>query len=289
MFPHRALPYILLVPQLVVVGMFFLWPTARAVAEAFTQSNAFGLGARFAGAQNFVKGIWSASYAESVKVTVVYALLTTMISMGLGLFLAALVDGVKRGKTVYRTLLIWSYAVPGAIAGTLWLFLFEPGFGPGARLISSLGINWNFALNSVEAMGLLVAITVWQQSAYNFLFFTAGLHMVPGDVLEAAVMDGAGRTRRFWAITFPLLSPTSFFLLVMNVAFAFFGSFSLIDIVTQGGPGNSTNTLVYRLYEDAFQNFDTTVAGAETVVLLIVVSGLTALQFRALNRRVHYR
>lgn len=288
-FPHRLLPWLFLIPQLAVVGIFFLWPTAVAFKGAFTASNAFGLDSRFVGFENFVEGVWTASYKQSAEVTVVYALLITAASMGLGLFLAAQVNGVLRGKSVYRTLLIWSYAVPGAIAGTLWLFMFEPDFGPGARLLGALGIHWNFALNGVEAMALLVAITVWQQSAFNFLFYTAGLQMVPGAVLEAAAMDGASNIRRFWSVTFPLLSPMTFYLLVMNMVYAFFASFSLIDIVTQGGPDGSTETLVYRLYQDAFQNSNTSVAGAETIMLLVIGCGLTAIQFRALKRRVHFQ
>lgn len=289
MFPQRVLPYALLLPQLVVVVVFFLWPALRAFREAFIQSNAFGIGERFAGIQNFVEGIWIPGYAHSAEVTLVFSVLTTAGSMGLGLLLAVQVERVGRWRSVYRTLFLWTYAIPGAVAGSLWLFLFEPGIGPGARLLAGAGIDWNFALNATQALGLVAAISIWQQSAFCFLFFTAGLQAIPRELLDAGAMDGASPARSFWSITMPLLSPITLYLLVMNVVYAVFGTFGIIDIVTQGGPGDSTMTLVYRLYRDAFQNSDTTVAGAETIVLLLIVIGFTALQFRALRRRIHYR
>ncbi len=288
-FPHRALPYVLLFPQLAVVVVFFIWPALRAFREAFIQSNAFGIGERFAGLQNFVSGVWVPSYAHSAEVTLLLATVTTAGSMALGLFLAVKVERVERGRSIYRTLFLWTYAIPGAVAGSLWLFLFEPGIGPGARLLDALGARWNFALNPTQAFLLVAAIGIWQQSAFCFLFFTAGLQGIPREFHEAGSMDGASRTRAFWSITMPLLSPITFYLLVMNVVYAVFGLFGIIDIVTQGGPGYSTTTLVYRLYVNAFQNANTTVAGAETIVLLVIVIGFTALQFRALRRRVHYR
>lgn len=288
-FGHRFLPYLLVLPQLLVVGVFFLWPTARAVAESFEQSNAFGLGARFSGLQNFVDAIANGAYLQSIEVTLVFAGLTTLLAMGTGLFLAVQVEQMGRCRALYRALFIWTYAVPGAVAGALWLFFFQPDLGPGARLLADIGIKWNFAIHGAQAMGLIVALTVWQQSAYNFLFFTAGLQGIPSEVIDAAAVDGAGKSSRFWRVTFPILSPTTFFLSVMNVLYAFFSSFAVIDIVTQGGPAGATNTLVYQLYRDGFQNADTGIAGAETVVLVALASAFTVLQFRALNRRVHYR
>src|SRR5579875_1057245 len=272
-FRGKFLPYGLILPQLAIVAVFFLWPTVRTVEEAFQRTNAFSV----------------ANEVSAVEVTVVFACLTTALAMGAGLFLAVQVDQVGRLQRVYRTLLIWTYAVPGAIAGALWLFLFEPGLGAGARVLVDLGVKWNFALHGVQAFALIVALVVWQQAAYNFLFFTAGLQMVPRDVVEAASIDGASKLARFWRVVFPLLSPTTFFLLVMNVLYAFFSSFAIIDIVTQGGPGNATTTLVYQIYRDGFQNGDTGLAGAETVILLLIAAALTAVQFRLLNRRVHYR
>jgi sn-glycerol 3-phosphate transport system permease protein len=283
------LPYALLLPQLVVVVAFFLWPALRAFREAFVQSNAFGIGERFAGLENFASGVWVSSYAHAAVVTLVLATITTVGSMALGLLLAVQVERVRKGQSIYRTLFLWTYAIPGAVAGSLWLFLFEPGIGPGARAFDALGAHWNAALNPTQALLLVAAIGIWQQSAFCFLFFTAGLQAIPRELHEAGALDGAGRTRTFWSITMPLLSPVTFYVLVMNVVYAVFGLFGIIDIVTQGGPGNSTTTLVYRLYVDAFQNADTTVAGAESIVLLAIVVGFTALQFRALRRRIHYR
>lgn len=288
-FPHRLLPYLLIGPQLAVTVAFFLWPTVRAIRESLVQNNAFGIGGRFSGMANFVDAIANGSYLRSIEVTFAFAGLTTVAAMAVGLFLAVEVDQAGRVRTLYRTLFICTYAIPGAIAGTLWLFLFEPYIGPGARLLTNLGVNWNFALHGPQAFGLIVALTVWQQSAYNFLFFTAGLQAIPSEMTDAAAVDGASRLSRFWRIVFPLLSPTTFFLLVMNVLYAFFSSFAIVDILTQGGPGGATTTLVYRLYRDGFLNSDTGIAGAETVVLLVIAGGLTALQFRFLNKRVHYR
>ncbi len=288
-FKHRLLPYLLLLLQLAVVATFFLWPTVKAVIEAFQQTNAFGLGSRFSGFQNFVDAVANGNYLQSIEVTLVFAALTTVLGMAIGLFLATQVEQVGRGRAVYRALFVWTYAVPGAVAGALWLFLFQPDLGPGARLLGQLGVKWNFALHGTQAMGLIVALTVWQQSAYNYLFYTAAMQAVPGEVLDAASVDGAGKLARFWRMTFPLLSPTTFFLSVMNVLYAFFSSFAVIDIVTQGGPAGATNTLVYQLYRDGFQNADTGLAGAETVVLVLIAGVFTVVQFRMFNRRVHYR
>ncbi len=288
-FDHRFLPYLLVLPELVVVGVFFVWPTVRTFVEAFERSNAFGLGTRFSGLSNFVDAVANGNYLQALEVTVVFAASTTVASMAIGLFLAVEVEHLRRGKAVYRTLFVWTYAVPGAIAGSLWLFLFQPELGPGARLLTQLGVHWNFALHGAQALGLVVALTVWQQSAYNFLFFTAGLQTVPGHVYEAAAIDGAGALGTFWLITLPLLSPTTLLLSVMDVLYAFFSSFAVIDIVTQGGPAGATTTLVYQLYQDGFQNADTGLAGAETVVLIAIAAVFLFAQVRLLERRAHYR
>lgn len=288
-FPNRVLPYLLLLPQLLVVGLFFLWPAVRALDESFYQVNAFGLGQRFVGLSNFVYVLTSGTYGQSFVVTLVYSALTTGLSMGLGLFLAVQVDRVRRGRAIYRTLFSWTYAVPAAVGGALWLFMFNPQIGIGSQLLSRVGIPWNFTINVFDAMALIVVLTVWQQSAYNFLFFTAGLQAIPAEVLEAAALDGTGPIKRFWAISFPLLSPTTFYLLVMNIIYVFFSTFSIINIVTQGGPHGGTETLVYQIYQNAFQNANTSVAAAETVLLIILVSLLTVVQFRSVNRRVHYQ
>lgn len=289
MFPHKLLPYLLLLPQLVVVAVFFLWPGIKALVESVYVVNVFGLGGHFGGLVNFKEVFASGTYGQSLAMTFLYAGVTTLVAMGIGLFLAVQVDRVRRGRSVYRTLFAWTYAVPAAISGALWMFLFNPQIGVGATLLARLGIPWNYNVNLLDAMTLIIVATVWQQTAYNFLFFTAGLQAIPGQVMEAASLDGAGSTKRFWWVVFPLLSPTTFYLLVMNIIYVFFSTFSIIDIITQGGPHNGTETLVYQIYQNAFQNANTSMAAAETVLLIILVAILTVVQFRSVNRRVHYQ
>ncbi len=288
MFRHRLLPLLLILPELVVVGLFFIWPSMRALAEAFQESNAFGLGSRFAGLANF-RSTLNHTYVQAIEVTAIFTVLTTVIAMALGLFVAVQVEQTGRARPIYRTLFTWTYAVPGAIAGALWLFLFEPRIGPGSRLLAGLGVHWNFALSGPQALGLVIGLTVWQQAAYDFVFFSAGLQGVSDRVLEAARIDGVGAVSRFWRIVMPLLGPTVVFVAVMDVLAALFQSFAVIDIVTQGGPGGSTTTLVYALYRDGFQNGDVGMAGAETLLLFVLAAILLAVQFRVLNRRAHYR
>jgi sn-glycerol 3-phosphate transport system permease protein len=288
-FHNRLLPYALILPQLAITGVFFLWPTGKGIYQSLVHSNAFGIGSAFSGLRNYRDIFKYQGEVHSLVVTLIFAGLTTVFAMAIGLFLAVQVEQVGRSKPIYRTLFVWTYAVPGAISGALWLFLFEPGIGPGAHMMSSLGVSWNFALHGSQAFGLIVVMIVWQQSAYNFLFFTAGLQIIPQQLVEAASIDGAGKVTRFWRVVFPLLSPTAFFLVVMDILFAFFQSFSIIDIVTRGGPGTTTTTLVYQLYQDGFVNSNTGIAGAETVILLIIAGIITVLQFRFLNRKVHYR
>ena len=287
-FRHRLLPFALIVPEVAVVGVFFIWPSAKALLEAFSQSNAFGLGQRFSGLANFTSALHG-GYLQALEVTAAFTAVTTAVSMGLSLLLAVQVEQTGRLRTLYRTLFIWTYAVPGAIGGALWLFLFEPGIGPGARLMVALGVHWNFALSGTQAFALVAALTIWQQSAYNFVFFSAGLQAVPESVVEAAVLDGAGAVTRFWRVVFPLLGPTVVFVVVSDVLAALFGSFAVIDVVSQGGPGGATTTLVYMLYRDGFQNGDVGLAGAESMLLFVLAGALLVVQFRVFNRRVHYR
>lgn len=287
-FGHRLLPCLLMLPELAVVGVFFLWPSVEAVAEAFRESNAFGLGARFAGLANFGATVGS-GYVQAIEVTALLTVVTTVASMAVSLFLAVQVQQTGRAGSVYRTLFIWTYAVPGAVAGALWLFLFEPRVGPGARLLVSFGVHWNFALSGRQAFALVAALIVWQQTAYDFVFFSAGLQGIRQTVIEAAMLDGAGPVTRFWRIVFPLLAPTVVFVVVMDVLAALFGSFAVIDVLTQGGPSGSTTTLVYMLYRDGFQNGDVGMAGAETILLFALAGVLLFVQFRVLNRRAFYR
>lgn len=286
-FPHRALPLLLLAPQLAITVVFFLWPAAQAVQGAFYRSDPFGLSRHFAGWANFVALFQDPDYYAAFRVTAVYAISTTFAAMALGLLLATLTDGVTRGRALYRTLFIWPYAVAPAITGALWLFMFWPQIGVAARALTAAGVDWDFVLDGRQALLLVVAMTAWQQVAYNFLFFTAGLQSIPGSLLEAAALDGASPLRRFWTIVFPLLTPTSVFLLVTNTVFVMFDTFGLIDIVTRGGPGHATQTLVYKLYVNGFQDLNVGSAAAQSVVLMLLVAGLTVLQFQSLNRKVH--
>lgn len=288
-FPNRVLPYLLILPQLAVVIVFFLWPAVRVLAESVIRVNAFGLNPHFVGFDNFVRAVTSGRYVNTIRVTVIYCVLTTFLSMAIGLGIAVLVEGTVRGRGIYRTLFAWTYAIPTAVVGTLWLFMFQTEIGVASRLLKHLGIPWNYGVNGFDAMFLVILLTVWQQFAFNFLFFTAGLQGIPKNLIEAATLDGCGSARRFWHVTFPLLSPTTFYLLVLNTIQVFFSTFAIINIVTQGGPHDATDTMVYQIYLDAFQNSNTSLAASETVLLIILVSALTAIQFRYVNRQVHYQ
>ena len=288
-FPHRVLPYFLLAPQLAVTVLFFVWPALQALSGAFYQTDPFGLSQQFVGLSNFATLFEEHSYLRAFRVTALYAVVATVLAMGLGLLLAALTDSLVRARGVYRTLFIWPYAVAPAITGSLWVFMFSPQVGAGAQVLQALGVHWNYILDGDQALLLIIAMTAWQQIAYNFLFFTAGLQAIPTSLLEAASLDGAGPVRRFWTIVFPLLAPTTFFLLVMNSVFVLFDTFGLINIVTKGGPGESTQTLVYKLYQDGFQNLNLGSAAAQSVVLMVLVAGLTIVQFRTIGRKVHYQ
>ena len=288
-FPQRWLPYLLLAPQLIITVVFFVWPTIDALSRAFYQADPFGLSQHFSGLANFTTLFDSSHYLHAFSVTALYAVATTLLSMGLGLLFAVLTDGLLRGRTFFRTLFIWPYAVAPAIAGALWMFIFAPQIGPGTRLLYTLGIKWNYTLYGNQAMLLIIGLTAWQQIAYNFLFFTAGLQSIPASLLEAAALDGAGPVRRFWNVTFPLLAPTTFFLLVMNTLYVFFDTFGVIHIVTQGGPANATETLVYKLYQDGFQNLNLGSAAAQSIILMVLIGLLTGFQFRYLDQQVHYQ
>jgi len=288
-FPNRLLPYLLILPQILVVAVFFLWPALRVLAESIIRVNAFGMNPRFVGLDNFVRAVTSGRYLNSLEVTAIYCVITTLLAMAIGLGIALLVEGTQRGRGVYRTLFAWTYAIPTAVVGTLWLFMFQTEVGVASRALKSLGIYWNYGINGFDAMFLIILLTVWQQFAFNYLFFTAGLKSVPKNLLEAATLDGCGAVRKFWHVSFPLLSPTTFYLLVLNITQVFFSTFAVINIVTQGGPHDSTNTLVYQIYMDAFLNSNTSLAAAQTVLLIILVSALTVLQFRYINRQVHYQ
>jgi sn-glycerol 3-phosphate transport system permease protein len=287
-FPNRVLPYFLLAPQIAITLVFFFWPASQAIWQSTFREDAFGLRSTFVGLGNFRTVLRDPSYINSIEVTVVFSLATTLASMVAGLLLAAMADRVIKGRGLYRTLLIWPYAVAAAIAGMLWLFLFNPSIGSFAYFLRSAGIDWNPLLNGTHAMILVVAAAAWKQISYNFLFFIAGLQAIPRSLIEAAAIDGANAWRRFRSVIFPLLAPTTFFLLVINTVYAFFDTFGIIHATTGGGPVKATETLVYKVYNDGFVNLQLGISSAQSVILMAVVIALTAIQFRYIEKRVHY-
>ncbi|MGE0500031.1 MAG: sn-glycerol-3-phosphate ABC transporter permease UgpA [Rhizobiaceae bacterium] len=287
-FPNRVLPYLLLAPQLAITAIFFYWPTSQALYQSMLKEDPFGLRSRFVWFQNFSKVLADPNYLNSVQVTIVFSVATAAVAMGLALLLAVMADRVVRAKGIYRTLMIWPYAVAAAIAGMLWLFLFNPSIGTIAYMLRSAGIAWDPLLNGTDAMVLVVAAASWKQISYNFLFFVAGLQAIPKSLIEAAAIDGARPTKRFWTIVFPLLAPTTFFLLVVNTVYAFFDTFGIIHAVTGGGPGKATETLVYKVYNDGFVNLILGDSAAQSVILMVIVIALTAIQFRYVEKKVHY-
>jgi sn-glycerol 3-phosphate transport system permease protein len=287
-FRSHLLAFALLLPQLVIISVFFFWPAGQALLQAVQQQDAFGTTSQFVGLDNF-KAIFSdPAYRDAIGTTVVFSCFVAAIGLGLALILAAFADRVIRGATFYRTILVLPYAVAPAVAGLLWAFLFSTSIGFIPFALKRIGLEWNHLLNGTQAMVLVVIASVWKQLAYNFLFFVAGLQAIPKSLIEAAALDGAGPVRRFIAIQFPLLSPTVFFLLVMNFVYAFFETFAVIDITTQGGPGKSTETLVYRVYFDGFRGLDLGSSAAQSVVLMAIVIVLTVFQFRYIDRKVNY-
>ncbi|MGS1094728.1 sn-glycerol-3-phosphate ABC transporter permease UgpA [Aquamicrobium terrae] len=287
-FPNRVLPYLLVAPQLAITLVFFYWPAGQALYQSMLREDPFGLNSRFVGFANFRKVLADPAYVNSLEVTAVFSIATAAVAMSVALLLAVMADKVVRSRGLYRTLLIWPYAVAPAIAGMLFLFLFNPSIGTLAVLLRKAGISWDPLLNSTDAMVLVVTAAAWKQISYNFLFFVAGLQAIPKTLIEAAAIDGAGETKRFWTIVFPLLAPTSFFLLVINTTYAFFDTFGIIHAVTGGGPGKATETLVYKVYNDGFVNLILGESAAQSVILMIIVIALTAIQFRYVERKVHY-
>lgn len=288
LFRSAWLPWLLLAPQLIVIIVFFFWPAGQALLQSLQQQDAFGLSTEWVGPDNFRRLFADESYLASFKTTAVFSLLVAGCGLALALLLAVMADRVVKGAGLYKTLLIWPYAVAPAIAGVLWLFMFAPSIGIVSHGLQALGLDWNHLLNSGDAMLLVVLAAVWKQISYNFLFFLAGLQSIPKSLLEAAAIDGARPWRRFWTIVFPLLSPTTFFLLVINVVYAFFDTFGIIDAATQGGPGKDTAILVYKVYYDGFKAMDLGGSAAQSVVLMAIVVLLTVLQFRYVERRVSY-
>ena len=288
MFGGWMLPLALLAPQLVITIVFFYWPASQAVWQSFLLQDAFGLRTDFVWLENYRELLKQPEYYRSMGTTALFAFAVTFLSLSIALALAVQADKAIKGAQIYKTLLIWPYAVAPAVAGVLWLFMFQPSLGVVARGIRALGVDWNPLLNGTHAMSLVVMASVWKQISYNFLFFLAGLAAIPRSVYEAAAIDGASPVRRFWTITFPLLSPTAFFLLVVNIVYVFFDTFGIIDSVTAGGPAKATETLVYKVYSDGRLGGDLGSSAAQSVILMVIVVALTAVQFRFIERKVNY-
>ena len=288
-FKSAWLPWLLVAPQLAIVIVFFFWPAGQAIYQSFLREDAFGTSTEFVGLENFTQLFNDPSYLASFKTTLIFSVLVAVLGLSISLVLAVMADRVIKGATGYKTLLIWPYAVAPAVAGVLWLFMFAPSIGVVAWGLRQIGFNWNHLLDGTHAMALIVMAAVWKQISYNFLFFLAGLQSVPRSLIEAAAIDGAGPWRRFWSVQFPLLSPTTFFLLVMNVIYAFFDTFGIVDAATHGGPGKDTAILVYKVYFDGFKGLDLGGSAAQSVVLLAIVILLTVVQFRYIERRVQYQ
>lgn len=287
-FRSAWLPYALVAPQIAVTIVFFFWPAIQAGWYSFQLQDAFGERTQFVGLANFAALFRDSNYLHSFQVTALFSVLVAGSGITISLLLAAMADRVIRGALAYRTLLIWPYAVAPAVAGVLWLFLFAPSIGIVTFALRSLGIDWDWVLQGDQAMLLVVIAATWKQISYNFLFFLAGLQSIPRSLIEAAAIDGAGPGRRFWSIVLPLLSPTAFFLLVVNIVYAFFDTFGVIDATTQGGPAGATQILVYKVYYDGVKAADLGGSSAQSVILMAIVIALTAVQFRYIERKVQY-
>ncbi|MET4127396.1 sn-glycerol-3-phosphate ABC transporter permease UgpA [Roseovarius sp. MBR-6] len=287
-FPTSWLPYALLAPQVIVTLIFFIWPASQALYQSFLRQDIFGLRTEFVWFDNFERLLADPLYLNSLKVTAVFSVGTTFLSMSLALLFAVMVNRMIRSRDGYTTFLVWPYAVAPAIAGVLWWFIFNPAIGIAPYVLQGLGYDWNHRSSSTDAMLLVIIAAAWKQISYNFLFFLAGLQSIPQSLLEAAAIDGASRTKRFWTIVFPLLSPVTFFLMVVNVVYAMFDTFGVIHATTEGGPAQATNILVYKVYRDGFVNLNLGSSAAQSVILMAIVVVLTVIQFRFIERRVNY-
>lgn len=287
-FGSSVLPFLLVTPQIIVTLVFFIWPAGQALYQSLLVQDAFGLKTEFVWFDNFKALFQSAQYWDTFERTVVFSSAVAVISMSFALMLAVMADRIIKGSGVYRTLLIWPYAVAPVTAGALWVFMFNPTLGILTYALSVLGYDWNHNINGGQAMALVVMASAWKQIAYNFLFFLAGLQSIPKSLIEAAAIDGAGPSRRFWDIIFPLLSPTTFFLLVVNIVYAFFETFGIIHVVTAGGPASATTILVYKVFNDGFVGLDLGGSAAQSVILMIIVISLTVIQFKYVEKKVSY-
>ncbi|MGE1563331.1 sn-glycerol-3-phosphate ABC transporter permease UgpA [Pantoea septica] len=288
-FRTSLLPYLLVLPQLLITAIFFLWPAGEALWYSLQNLDPFGISSTFVGLDNFRRLFQDSYYLEAFWTTIVFSTLVTVCGMMLSLLLAALVDYVIRLRKLYQTLLLLPYAVAPVVAAVMWMFLFNPGLGLISHFLNQLGYSWNYAQNSGQAMFLIVVASIWQQMSYNFLFFFAALQSIPKSLVEAAAIDGAGPVRRFFNLSLPLIAPVSFFLLVVNLIYAFFDTFPVIDAATGGGPVQATTTLIYKIYREGFTGLDLSSSAAQSVVLMLLVIGLTIIQFRFVERKVQYQ
>lgn len=287
-FKNRWLPMALMAPQLIITLVFFIWPAGQAIYQSTMLEDAFGLSMEFVGLENFTRLFGDTLYSESFFTTMQFSLAVAILALVSALILAAMAEHIVRGALAYRTLLIWPYAVAPVVAGYLWLFLFDPSIGMVANGLQLLGFDWNPKLHSSDAMWMVIITATWKQVSYNFLFFLAALQSVPKSLHEAAAIDGSGPIKRFFTISFPLISPTSFFLLVVNFSYAFFDTFAVIDAMTEGGPGQSTSTLVYKVYKDGYVGLDLGSSAAQSVILMVLVGVLTIIQFKFVEKKVAY-
>jgi sn-glycerol 3-phosphate transport system permease protein len=289
LFKSAWLPYALVAPQLAITIVFFIWPASQALFQSLFIQDAFGLSKQFVGLDNFARLFADPGYLHSVRVTLVFSASVTFLALSVALLLAATADWIIRGALAYKTFLIWPYAVAPVLAGVLWAFMFNPTVGILAYLLRQIGVTFNYYLNGDQAMLLVVIAAAWKQVSYNFLFFLAGMQAIPKSLIEAAAIDGAGPLKRFWTIIFPLLSPTTFFLIVVNLVYAFFETFAIIHAVTSGGPARATEILVYKVFRDGVEGLDLGGSSAQSVILMALVITLTVLQFRYVERRVQYQ
>lgn len=287
-FSSRWLPYALLAPQVIITLVFFVWPASQALWQSMLRQDPFGLRTTFVWFRNFERLFADPHYLGSLKTTAIFAIGTTVLSMSLALLFATMVNRMIRSRDSYTTFLVWPYAVAPAIAGVLWWFIFNPSVGILPYMLDMVGYDWNHRLNAGDAMALVVIAAAWKQISYNFLFFLAGLQSIPQSLIEAAAIDGASRTKRFWTVVFPLLSPTTFFLMVVNIVYAMFDTFGVIHATTEGGPAQATNILVYKVFRDGFVGQNLGASAAQSVILMGIVIVLTVVQFRWIERRVNY-
>ena len=287
-FRNKGLPYLLLAPQLAVTLIFFIWPAVQALKSSFEREDPFGFKTTFVWFENYTRLFGDPNYLNSLWRTALFAFCVTAMSMSVSLLLAVCVNRVLRTNRLYTTLLVWPYAVAPVVVGILWWFMFNPTIGIAPYLLRGLGIDWNHRINGTHAMILVIIAASWKQISYNFLFFVAGLQSVPQSLIEAAAIDGSGPFKRFWTIVFPLLSPTAFFLLIVNINYTMFDTFGIIDATTQGGPAQATHILVYKVYQDGFIGLNIGSSSAQSVILMAIVIVLTAIQFRYVERRVQY-